>query len=125
MLSSLIVLTSLLHVECQEYLDVENCDDIEFSVGETVVLKDGLEVTSVKQAERCVKTAEVGDVLKVEYVGRYGGRDGEIFDETKTKVEKSFKFEVGGGRVIQGVDRGVRGMCRGDIRDISVPYKLG
>ena len=47
-----------------------------------------------------------------------------MFDETKTKGFP-FKFQLGGGRIIEGLERGVRGMCKGESRALLVPPELG
>ena len=106
----------------------EALEDVDLVPGVPVHLSDGLIVTQVRGVERCVRQAEDGDSLTIEYVGRYGGEEGEVFDETRTK-EFPFKFELGGGgerggRVIEGLTRGVRGMCRGEVRNIFIPSQL-
>ena len=106
----------------------EALEDVDLVPGVPVHLSDGLIVTQVRGVERCVRQAEDGDSLTIEYVGRYGGEEGEVFDETRTK-EFPFKFELGGGgerggRVIEGLARGVRGMCRGEVRNIFIPSQL-
>ena len=68
--------------------------------------------------------ASSGDNLTVNYVGRLHDETGEVFDETKTKGFP-FKFQVGGGRIIEGLERGVRGMCKGETRAFWVPPELG
>ena len=67
--------------------------------------------------------ASHGDIVVLHYVGRTTGPEGEIFDETKSKGFP-YKFELGGGRAILGLDIGMRGVCRGETRDISVPPSL-
>ena len=106
----------------------EALEDVDLVPGVPVHLSDGLILTQVRGAERCVRQAEVGDSLTIEYEGRYGGEEGEVFDETRTK-EFPFRFELGGGgerggRVIEGLTRGVRGMCRGEVRNIFIPSQL-
>ena len=108
-----------------EYEDHETTEDLDLKVGDQVELRDGLRVMVVKQSSKCVKTVDTGDFVIIDYVGRYGDKDGDIFDDTSTKDFPFFKFEVGGGRVIEGLDRAIRGMCKGDIREIWVPYRLG
>ena len=97
--------------------------DIELTTGESVMLQDGLRVTATKHVKNCIKRADEGDVLHIDYVGRYDSEHGEVFDDTKKKGFP-FKFEVGGGRVVEGLDRGVRGMCKGEVRTLFIPHKL-
>ncbi|MGW1838557.1 FKBP-type peptidyl-prolyl cis-trans isomerase [Streptomyces sp. NPDC002067] len=64
-----------------------------------------------------------GMVVRVHYVGvAYGS--GKEFDASWDRGE-SFKFALGGGKVIKGLDRGVRGMKVGGRREIIVPPRLG
>ena len=51
----------------------------------------------------------------------------EVAFRSGTHVEKGkkFKFHVGGGEVIKGMDAGVLGMKVGGKRRVSVPWKLG
>ncbi|MFE0640537.1 FKBP-type peptidyl-prolyl cis-trans isomerase [Streptomyces sp. NPDC058877] len=67
--------------------------------------------------------AKPGMVLRVHYVGVAFG-SGKEFDASWDRGEP-FKFALGGGRVIKGWDRGVRGMRVGGRREIVVPPRLG
>ena len=72
---------------------------------------------------RLVHQASEGDVVVLHYVGRTQGPRGEIFDESKPKGFP-YRFEVGGGRAILGLDLGLRGVCKGEVRDLSIPAHL-
>ena len=67
--------------------------------------------------------ASHGDIVVLHYVGRTLGPTGKLFDETKSKGFP-YKFELGGGRSIQGLDIGMRGVCKGEQREIFVPADL-
>ncbi|MFC9699079.1 FKBP-type peptidyl-prolyl cis-trans isomerase [Streptomyces sp. NPDC056943] len=67
--------------------------------------------------------AKPGTVVRVHYVG-VTFETGKEFDASWDRGEP-FKFAVGGGRVIKGWDRGVRGMRVGGRREIVVPPRLG
>ncbi|MEW1697958.1 FKBP-type peptidyl-prolyl cis-trans isomerase [Streptomyces sp. NPDC093249] len=67
--------------------------------------------------------AKPGMVVRVHYVG-VAFESGKEFD-TSWERGQPFKFAVGGGRVIKGWDRGVRGMRVGGRREIVVPPRLG
>lgn len=73
--------------------------------------------------KRLVYQASEGDRLVLHYVGRTQGPQGEIFDESRPKGFP-YKFEVGGGRAILGLDLGLRGACKGEVRDIAIPPHL-
>ncbi|MFF8264419.1 FKBP-type peptidyl-prolyl cis-trans isomerase [Streptomyces virginiae] len=67
--------------------------------------------------------AKPGRVVRVHYVG-VTFESGAEFDASWDR-EQPFKFAVGGGRVIKGWDRGIRGMKVGGRREIIVPPRLG
>ncbi|MFC9582551.1 FKBP-type peptidyl-prolyl cis-trans isomerase [Streptomyces yangpuensis] len=67
--------------------------------------------------------AKPGRVVRVHYVG-VTFESGREFDASWDRGEP-FKFAVGGGRVIKGWDRGIRGMKVGGRREIIVPPRLG
>ncbi|MFZ3468751.1 FKBP-type peptidyl-prolyl cis-trans isomerase [Streptomyces sp. 4.24] len=67
--------------------------------------------------------AKPGRVVRVHYVG-VTFASGTEFDASWDRGEP-FKFAVGGGRVIKGWDRGIRGMKVGGRREIIVPPRLG
>ncbi|MFF9482751.1 FKBP-type peptidyl-prolyl cis-trans isomerase [Streptomyces sp. NPDC014733] len=82
-------------------------------------------------AELTVQDLVVGDgaevkpgmVVRVHYVG-VTYESGKEFDTSWDRGEP-FKFALGGGKVIKGMDRGVRGMKVGGRRQIIVPPRLG
>ncbi|MFJ3515799.1 FKBP-type peptidyl-prolyl cis-trans isomerase [Streptomyces sp. NBC_01232] len=67
--------------------------------------------------------AKPGRVVRVHYVG-VTFESGVEFDASWDRGQP-FKFAVGGGRVIKGWDRGIRGMKVGGRREIIVPPRLG
>ncbi|MFF2777551.1 FKBP-type peptidyl-prolyl cis-trans isomerase [Streptomyces sp. NPDC058052] len=67
--------------------------------------------------------AKPGMVARIHYVG-VTFASGEEFDASWDRGEP-FKFALGGGRVIKGMDRGMRGMRVGGRREIIVPPRLG
>ncbi|WP_406079807.1 FKBP-type peptidyl-prolyl cis-trans isomerase [Streptomyces zaomyceticus] len=67
--------------------------------------------------------AKPGRVVQVHYVG-VTFESGKEFDASWDRGQP-FKFVVGGGRVIKGWDRGIRGMKVGGRREIVVPPHLG
>ncbi|MFE4052643.1 FKBP-type peptidyl-prolyl cis-trans isomerase [Streptomyces sp. YIM B13518] len=82
-------------------------------------------------AELTVRDLVVGDgaevkpgtVVRVHYVG-VTFETGREFDSSWDR-DQPFKFALGGGRVIKGWDRGLRGMKVGGRREIVVPPRLG
>ena len=62
-----------------------------------------------------------GDQVTVQYTGWL--IDGTKFDSSLDRG-KPFTFELGARQVIQGWDRGVRGMQVGGIRKLTIPPEL-
>ncbi|MFD9794154.1 FKBP-type peptidyl-prolyl cis-trans isomerase [Streptomyces sp. NPDC059070] len=67
--------------------------------------------------------AKPGMVVKVHYVG-VTFATGKEFDASWDRGQP-YKFTIGGGKVIKGWDRGVRGMRVGGRREIVIPPRLG
>jgi peptidylprolyl isomerase len=67
--------------------------------------------------------ATAGQLVNVHYVG-VAHSTGEQFDASWDRGE-AFQFPLGGGRVIQGWDRGVAGMKVGGRRKLVIPPHLG
>ena len=67
--------------------------------------------------------AQAGHTVTVHYVG-VSHSTGEQFDASWDRGE-AFQFPLGGGRVIQGWDRGVAGMKVGGRRKLTIPPHLG
>ena len=59
-----------------------------------------------------------GDKVKVHYHGKL--TNGETFDTSKGR--EPLEFEVGGGMVIKGFDKGVTGMTVGEKKTVNIPY---
>ncbi|WP_136588596.1 FKBP-type peptidyl-prolyl cis-trans isomerase [Salinigranum halophilum] len=80
-------------------------------------------------------TVEPGDIVTIEYVGRFEG--GELFDTSRYEVAEAagladaqgresdeytpLSFTVGAGSVIEGLDEGVRGLAVGEEATVEVP----
>ncbi|KAG0200161.1 FK506-binding protein 2A [Mortierella sp. GBA30] len=68
----------------------------------------------------CAKSKD-GDSLTMDYTGTLWS-NGEQFD---TSVGRGpFDFVLGQGQVIKGWDQGLRGMCVGEKRKLSIPSHL-
>src|SRR5574342_708760 len=65
-----------------------------------------------------MQQAKKGDKVKVHYHGTL--TSGETFDSSKGR--EPLEFEVGGGMVIKGFDKGVTGMSEGEKKAVNIPY---
>jgi peptidylprolyl isomerase len=65
--------------------------------------------------------ARPGQIVTVYYVGML--KEGGVFDSTAD--HEPFQFVLGAGQVIEGWDRGLRGMKVGGIRVLTIPPELG
>lgn len=91
-----------------------------------IVVPEGVTTTELTIRDLVVgegAEAQPGNVVQVHYVG-VTLASGREFDSSWER-DRPFKFAVGGGKVIKGWDRGVRGMRVGGRREIIVPPRLG
>jgi FK506-binding nuclear protein len=65
-------------------------------------------------------TIKAGHTAGVKYIGKLGS--GKVFDSS---LSKPFKFRFGLGQVIQGWDKGLRGMKVGGKRRLVIPPSMG
>jgi len=63
------------------------------------------------------KKVEIGDKVKVDYIGRL--ENGEIFDQSAEG--KPLEFTVGDGELIDGFEQGVIGMKEGEKKTVTIP----
>ena len=85
----------------------------------------GAPVTELKIEELKVGTgaeAKAGQQVSVHYTGWL--TDGKKFDSSVDRGQP-FKFQLGGGQVIQGWDKGVAGMKIGGKRKLTIPPQMG
>ncbi|CAD6194805.1 unnamed protein product [Caenorhabditis auriculariae] len=69
---------------------------------------------------KCVAAAKRKDFVSFHY---------KAFTEDGKKVDQTYgvgpvTIQLGTGMVIPGLDKGLRGMCSGELRKIQVPYRL-
>ena len=122
LLPPLLVLATTTQWLLAEDVEVETMEEVEeVTVAHPVRLAGGLVVTALKRPEKCVREATPGDRLTVHYTGRFDDADGEVFDTNLKPGKPPYRFQLGAGRVIQGYERGVPGMCKGEVRTLQVP----
>jgi len=72
--------------------------------------------------ETCEKKSKPGDTVSMHYTGTLYS-DCSKFDSSVDRDEP-FKFTLGKGEVIKGWDDGLRGMCIGEKRKLTIPSDL-
>jgi len=67
---------------------------------------------------------ENGDFVKLEFEGKL--EDGTVFDSSKHEGHSHpIEFEVGAGKVLKGLDDAVRGMEKGEKKEIEISPEEG
>lgn len=84
-----------------------------------------IEVHELYTPKDCENKSKSGDLVVIHYKGWMN--DGTLFDTTidPAKGYMPFEFVLGTGTVIKGFERGVKGMCSGQKREIVIPPSLG
>ena len=72
--------------------------------------------------DKCEKRSKPGDKLSMHYTGTLYS-DCTKFDSSRDRNEP-FSFTLGQGEVIKGWDDGLRGMCIGEKRKLTIPSDL-
>lgn len=83
----------------------------------------GLSTKVVRRGEDCALKVRRGDTVKVSFVGRVASPGGPIYDSTQERGGP-VTFTLGDGKAINGVEIGMGGMCRGEIRELDIPSGL-
>ena len=63
--------------------------------------------------------------VNVHLIGRLLGKQGWIFEHSQAAVEDPFRFDLGTGTVIPGLEQGLVGMKPGGRRRIVIPSSVG
>eukprot|EP00465_Bigelowiella_longifila_P003637 CAMPEP_0185256094 /NCGR_PEP_ID=MMETSP1359-20130426/5173_1 /TAXON_ID=552665 /ORGANISM="Bigelowiella longifila, Strain CCMP242" /LENGTH=146 /DNA_ID=CAMNT_0027840447 /DNA_START=24 /DNA_END=464 /DNA_ORIENTATION=- len=82
-----------------------------------------LRIGVLKRVENCEKKSKTGDKLSMHYTG-WTRENGQVFDSS-VKRGQPFDFTLGKGMVIKGWDNGLKGMCVGERRRLTIPSDLG
>ncbi|XP_068155057.1 peptidyl-prolyl cis-trans isomerase FKBP2 [Drosophila tropicalis] len=75
-----------------------------------------------KRVENCQRKAKTNDLVHVHYKGSL--QDGTEFDSSYNRGTP-FSFTLGARQVIKGWDQGIKGMCEGERRTLTIPPELG
>jgi len=72
--------------------------------------------------DECYESAENGDEVHVHYTGML--KNGQVFDSSVQQGRPPLPFVLGTGKVIQGWEQGILGMCVGERRKLTIPSDL-
>merc|ERR1711935_1331217 len=84
--------------------------------------QNGLQIRVLSGPTNCNRKVKAGDNIVVHYHGTL--TDGEVFDSSYER-QQPFNVQIGVGKVIQGWDQGIVGMCPGEKRQLVIPPELG
>merc|ERR1719356_849682 len=82
-----------------------------------------IDVTHRIPEEECKIKSQKGDQLSMHYTGTLF-TTGEKFDSSVDRGTP-FEFPLGAGRVIKGWDEGLKDMCIGEKRTLTIPAGMG
>ncbi|XP_070563147.1 peptidyl-prolyl cis-trans isomerase FKBP2-like [Ptychodera flava] len=110
-ISNTVVVILLICLVCYQ----SKCEDETFEI-------EGIQVVRTQIPKTCDFAAEDGDTLSIHYRGTL--EDGTEFDSS-IKRKRPFTFTLGQGAVIKGWDLGIKGMCIGEKRTLTIPSEKG
>ena len=104
----------------------DNFDEIP-PIEEAVMRGSASTIIQLRQveAENCKIQSKFGDVLEIDYVAKKLAPPATVYDASIFRgTGQPFKFVLGSGVMIPGVDQGLYNMCPGEVRLLKVPPKL-
>eukprot|EP00039_Didymoeca_costata_P015666 m.270664 g.270664 ORF g.270664 m.270664 type:complete len:140 (+) comp16265_c1_seq22:1128-1547(+) len=81
-----------------------------------------LQIGVTRRPQDCQLKTKHGDLISVHYTGYLVQKPRDVLDTSRER--EPFKFTLGHGQVIQGWDKGLTGMCVGEVRKLVVPHDL-
>ena len=99
--------------------DTESSKDEDNSAPEATI-----HLETIYKPTECNNVTKSGRVAVLHYTGWVGDKK---FDSTIDPLKRyvPFEFIVGTGSVIQGFEQGIKDMCKGEQRKITIPPQLG
>lgn len=85
--------------------------------------EEELKVEVLETPNECDRKTKEGDTLSMHYTGVLAS-NGKKFDSSRDRNDP-FEFTLGRGQVIQGWDQGLKDMCVGERRKLTIPPHLG
>lgn len=84
---------------------------------------NGVRIAITKEGD-CRKTAEAGDTLFITHIGARPGDEGKMV-QFDGNGNEPMRVVLGEHRIIKGMEKGMYGMCLGEIRSVLIPPHLG
>eukprot|EP00593_Proboscia_inermis_P012097 CAMPEP_0171306412 /NCGR_PEP_ID=MMETSP0816-20121228/16422_1 /TAXON_ID=420281 /ORGANISM="Proboscia inermis, Strain CCAP1064/1" /LENGTH=144 /DNA_ID=CAMNT_0011787977 /DNA_START=448 /DNA_END=882 /DNA_ORIENTATION=+ len=74
----------------------------------------------------CGMRSQFGDLLEIDYVAKKLGPPVRVYDASiwRGTGSQPFKFVLGSGVLVSGVDMGLYDMCPGEVRLLKIPPRL-
>jgi len=89
---------------------------------------EGLSIKVIKEAKECNLKSMEKDFVEMHYVTKIAessktGKLGQQVDQSRDEdgMNDPLSFQLGSSRVVDGWDKGVRDMCEGEIRLLTIP----
>eukprot|EP01123_Difflugia_compressa_P013913 TRINITY_DN675_c0_g1_i3.p1 TRINITY_DN675_c0_g1~~TRINITY_DN675_c0_g1_i3.p1 ORF type:complete len:195 (+),score=38.50 TRINITY_DN675_c0_g1_i3:79-663(+) len=79
-------------------------------------------IEEITKPDDCPQQAQDGDTVYIHYTGSLAS-SGKVFDTSKERGEP-MAVQLGTGRTIPGFEQGLRGMCVGQSRKVTIPPEL-
>ncbi|KAM5135736.1 peptidyl-prolyl cis-trans isomerase FKBP10 isoform 1-T2 [Mantella aurantiaca] len=80
--------------------------------------KDDIQITTLEKPNNCNRTVQDSDFVRYHYNGTL--LDGTYFDSSYSR-SSTYDTYVGSGWLIKGMDKGLVGMCAGELRKLIIP----
>mmetsp|Transcript_6713 Transcript_6713/g.9073 ORF Transcript_6713/g.9073 Transcript_6713/m.9073 type:complete len:332 (+) Transcript_6713:64-1059(+) len=89
-------------------------------------VEEELYVRTLSKPEVCGVRSKRGDLIEINYTGRYRQNDAwfEFDSSAKRGTGLPYSFVLGNGEVIKGLDLSLNEMCIGEVRLIKIPAGL-
>lgn len=106
--------------------DIPANSDLEFDIKLLGVVRSGEDLvvdTKTIKAGTGTRVVKEGDNVSLNYEGSL--LNGTVFDSSAKHNNTTLDFQVGGGTVVSGLEKGVEGMKVGETRLVTVPPAAG
>eukprot|EP00545_Synedropsis_sp_CCMP1620_P008391 CAMPEP_0119014098 /NCGR_PEP_ID=MMETSP1176-20130426/9352_1 /TAXON_ID=265551 /ORGANISM="Synedropsis recta cf, Strain CCMP1620" /LENGTH=220 /DNA_ID=CAMNT_0006967237 /DNA_START=22 /DNA_END=684 /DNA_ORIENTATION=+ len=88
-------------------------------------LTDGVQLADIIEGTKSTETVQTDSKVTFHVLGRLLGKQGWVFMNTAEKDDDPYRFQMGSGIMIQGLEEGMVGMKVGGKRRIVIPSAVG